>query len=119
MAVEILYRLFDGTGGRKKGDIVTVKPAPHRGWGKGEGLPNYGILKIDDVDKTTIDSLYYQRHKPVKWDVMGGALETIRSWHRIDDAKLSVNDKLSLDAGDINVKFKDIASVLTDRTKEK
>lgn len=51
MAIELLVRTTDGPAGRQRGDIVSVKQLPHRGWGEGETLPNYLIVKIDDTDK--------------------------------------------------------------------
>ena len=51
MSIELLVRASDGPGGRRKGDIVSVKQVPHRGWGKDEDLPNYLIVRIVDVDK--------------------------------------------------------------------
>lgn len=51
MAIELLVRTTDGPAGRERGDIVSVKQVPHRGWGNGENLPNYIIVRIDDTDK--------------------------------------------------------------------
>ena len=50
MAIELLIRLSDGTGNRKKGDIVSIKPVPNSGWGRGEGPPNYIIIVISDLN---------------------------------------------------------------------
>lgn len=51
MAVELLVRTTDGPAGRRRGDIVSVRQLPFRGWGNAETLPNYLIVRIDDVDK--------------------------------------------------------------------
>ncbi|MCK5601465.1 hypothetical protein KAR91_06345 [Candidatus Pacearchaeota archaeon] len=117
MPVELLVRNFDGPAGRAKGDIVRVKVSPAK-WGKSQGPPNCRIVKIDNVDITTIDAFYHQRHKPIKWDASGDVIEIVRSWHRLDDMKLSESDKLSLEANELTLKYKDIATVFVDRTKE-
>lgn len=51
MAIEIMVRTKDGPGGRQRGDIVSVRQLPFKGWGREETLPNYLIVRIDDVDK--------------------------------------------------------------------
>jgi hypothetical protein len=48
VSLECLVRKYDGPGGRKAGDIVTVKRSP-ASWGKGEGLPNYVIIKVTGI----------------------------------------------------------------------
>lgn len=61
MAVELLVRTTDGPAGRMRGDIVSVKLIPNRGWGNGETLPNYLVVKIDDVGKEDFKD-YEGRH---------------------------------------------------------
>jgi len=52
MAIEVLVRLKDGPpgSGREKGQIIHVKPYPNKGWGKAEGPPEYGVIRIMDLD---------------------------------------------------------------------
>lgn len=64
MAVECLVRKYDGGGGRKSGDIVSVKEIPHKGWGRGEGPPNYVIVTVNDTDMRGFER-YKGRHHPV------------------------------------------------------
>jgi len=61
MAIEVLIRLYDGTGGRTAGDIVAVKQTPHSGWGAGEGLPNYAIILLNRPTLSDF-SQYHRRH---------------------------------------------------------
>jgi hypothetical protein len=51
MAIELLVRTTDGPAGRMRGDIVSVRQLPFRGWGKDETLPNYLVIRIDNTDK--------------------------------------------------------------------
>lgn len=67
MAVELLVRITDGPAGRMRGDIVSVKSVPNRGWGKGEDLPNYLVVRIDDVDKEGFKE-YEGRHLKINPD---------------------------------------------------
>lgn len=78
---ELLVRKYDGPGGRKSGDIISVKELPHNGWGKGEGPPNYVIVRITDVDEKGIEQ-YIGRHVPVKESEPHGA--KVRSKYRFD-----------------------------------
>ena len=61
MAIELLVRATDGPAGRMRGDIVSVRQLPFRGWGKDETLPNYLIVRIDDVNKEEFKK-YEGRH---------------------------------------------------------
>ena len=60
MPVECLVRQQDGPGGRRSGDIITVKLVPCT-WGSSEGLPTYVIIAISNVNKNQFAS-YDQRH---------------------------------------------------------
>jgi hypothetical protein len=83
--IELLVRKYDGPGGRKAGDIVSVKGVPHKGWGRDEGLPNYVIITISDMDLEDFNQ-YKGRHVPVEDDKPGG--ELVRSKYRFDLANL-------------------------------
>ena len=61
MAIELLVRTTDGPAGRQKGDIISVKQVPHKGWGNGETLTNYLIIRIDNTDKRGFKN-YEGRH---------------------------------------------------------
>lgn len=50
MAIECLVRKYDGTDGRKSGDIITVKDTPCS-WGAAEGPPNYIIVSVNGITK--------------------------------------------------------------------
>ncbi len=76
MAIECLTRKYDATGGRKSGDIVTVKLVPCV-WGAGEGLPNYVIVGITNINKNQF-AAYDRRH----YEVSPGIL--LRSLFRFD-----------------------------------
>lgn len=60
MAIECLVRKYDGPGGRKSGDIVSVKPSP-ASWNKGEGPPTYVIITVNDINMKEFES-YNKRH---------------------------------------------------------
>ena len=92
MPVELLVRNFDGTGGRKKGDVVSKRPAGFN-WGKGEGPPNYTIIKIDDKE---VKDLPFIRHKVLLFDDRGEAIETLRSPIGINLDALPVTDKAAI-----------------------
>lgn len=62
MAIELLVRTTDGPAGRMRGDIVTIKELPHRGWGKDEDLPNYLVIRIDNINLDTEMDVYAKRH---------------------------------------------------------
>lgn len=81
MAIELLVRTKYGPGGRARGDIVSVKSVPNRGWGKGEDLPNYLIIRIDDTDKTGFKK-YEGRH--VKLDPIDDKSPSKRSKYRLN-----------------------------------
>lgn len=59
----VMVRLLDGTGGRKKGDFVSMKELPHNGWGGSECLPNYGHILINNVNKNQMDPYHKRNHK--------------------------------------------------------
>jgi len=62
MEIELLVRIADGSAGRMRGDIVSMKKLPHRGWGNGENLPNYLVIRISDITLDTAMDIYAQRH---------------------------------------------------------
>lgn len=64
MAVDILVRTTDGPAGRKRGDIISAKGTPHNGWGDGENLPNYLVIRINNI-KLMNFSDYHKRHEYV------------------------------------------------------
>jgi len=67
MNIELLVRTKDGPAGRLKGDIVSVKQVPHRGWGREETLPNYLIIRVKGVSKEGYKE-YEGRHLKVNPD---------------------------------------------------
>lgn len=83
--IELLVRRFDGSGGRAKGDIVSMKAVPHKGWGKGEGPPNYVIVRIEGVSVKDF-SQYHVRHGKLE---ESDKPETVRSRFRFDLDSLS------------------------------
>ena len=94
MAVELLIRLHDGPGKRRKGDIVSAKALPHRGWGKGEGLPNYTIIRIEDKGLKDIES-FTIRHKPILFDAKGQVIESMRSTYGVNIDALPSVDRIA------------------------
>lgn len=92
MAVELLVRRFDGPGGRHRGDIVSAKTLPHRGWGKEEGPPNYAIIRIEDKAAKEIES-YLKRHVPILFDAEGNPTKTYRNAFRINIDVLPIIDQ--------------------------
>lgn len=62
--IELLVRTKDGPAGRRKGDIVSVKELPHKGWGNAETLPDYLVIRIDDTDKEGFKQ-YEGRHQNI------------------------------------------------------
>lgn len=81
MAIELLVRTKDGPAGRQRGDIITVKPVPNKGWGKGEDLPDYLIIEIEDIDKEGFKE-YEGRH--VKLNPLDVKSASKRSKYRLD-----------------------------------
>ena len=82
MPVECLVRQQDGPGGRKSGDIITVKEVPCT-WGSGEGLPTYVIIEISNINKNQF-AAYDQRHYDTgEVDGVGNPI-SIRSLYRFD-----------------------------------
>lgn len=81
ISLECLVRKYDGPGGRRAGDIVSVKQLPNKGWGKGEGLPNYVIIKITDIGLGDFKQ-YKGRH--VLIDDKDPNSERVRSKYRFD-----------------------------------
>lgn len=82
-AIELLVRTSDGPGGRRKGDIISMKQIPHVGWGKGEGPPNYVIVKIDNL-KARDFAQYHVRHGKLYTSDTSEFPETVRSRFRFD-----------------------------------
>lgn len=78
MAIECLVRKYDGTAGRKSGDIVNAKQLPFPGWGSAEGPPNYLIVLVNGI---TIGDFapYNVRHA--------------RTGHYIDGVEVTVRSK--------------------------
>ena len=116
---ELLVRKSDGTGGRKKGDIVSVKPVPNKGWAKGEGPPNYIIITINNIDAESFKTMYHHRHKPIKWNLDGMSTETVRSHYRFSDTKLAAEGKPPLSTNAITLSYTDVTKTVVDRTVEK
>ena len=79
--VECLVRKYDSGGGRKSGDIVSVKEIPHKGWGREEGPPNYVIVTVSDTDMKGFEQ-YKGRHVLVDKNKPDG--EIVRSKYRFD-----------------------------------
>ena len=86
--IEILVRMFDGPGGRAKGDIVSVKELPHKGWGKGEGPPNYVIVKVSGTTAKEF-SQYHVRHGKLDENDISENPERVRSRFRFNLDSLS------------------------------
>lgn len=83
MTIELLVRTKDGSAGlRQRGDIVSVKQVPHRGWGNGENLPNYLVVRIEDANLDTAMKVYAQRH--VKLNPLDDKSPTKRSNYRLN-----------------------------------
>lgn len=82
MAVECLVRKYDGPGGRKSGDIVTVKLVPCS-WGGSEGLPDYIIIEISNINKNQF-AAYERRHYDTGEVDEHGEPITLRSLYRFD-----------------------------------
>jgi hypothetical protein len=91
MAIEVLIRLYDGTGGRHAGDIVSVKEAPCK-WGACEGLPDYGIIVLDKPTRTEF-AAYHVRHYQVE---VAGVIRKARSKYRVDIAALPLASRTTL-----------------------
>lgn len=91
-SVECLVRKYDGPGGRKAGDIVSIKPFPNKGWGKGEGPPNYVIIKVTNIGLGDFEQ-YKGRHVLVDENKPDG--ERIRSKYRFDLTTLPNYSELS------------------------
>ena len=81
MAIELLVRTTGGPAGRMRGDIVSVRELPFKGWGKGEDLPNYLVVRINDVDKEGFKK-YEERHLRINPDDIKSASK--RSKYRLD-----------------------------------
>lgn len=88
MAIELLVRTTDGPAGRMRGDIVSVKPVPNKGWGKGEDLPNYLIIRIGNIDKDDFKK-YEGRHLCINLEDINSASK--RSKYRLDLDSLPKN----------------------------
>lgn len=85
MAIECLVRKYNGTGGRKSGDIISVKKSP-ASWGAAEGPPNYLIIIINGI---TIEEFtpYNVRHAGTGHYIDGVEI-TVRSKYRFNFAIL-------------------------------
>lgn len=81
MAIELLVRTTDGPAGRMRGDIVSIKQLPHKGWGGEETLPNYLVVRINDVDKVGFKN-YEGRHLYINSNDTKSASK--RSKYRLD-----------------------------------
>jgi len=93
MAIEVLIRLYDGTGTRHAGDIVAVKQTPHAGWGAGEGLPNYALIRLNRPTLTDF-AAYHVRHYRVP--VTETAYDYARSKFRVNLAALPAAARTAL-----------------------
>lgn len=112
ISLECLVRKYDGPGGRKAGDIITVKQIPHKGWGKGEGLPNYVIIKVTDI---SLGDFWQYKGRHVLIDDKDPNKGTVRSKYRFDLSTLSSYSELS---PYIEVQPFQAAFNLVDRRKE-
>lgn len=112
ISVECLVRKYDGPGGRRAGDIVSVKQIPHKGWGREEGPPNYVIIKVTDIG---LDSFrqYKGRHVLVEDSKPDG--ERVRSKYRFDLTTLPNYSKLS---ATVEVQLFQVTANLIDRRVE-
>lgn len=95
MPVEFLVRMHDGPKGRKKGDILSPKDIPHRGYGKGEGLPDYAVVRIEDRTAKDIQR-FTQRHVPILFDAKGDVIESYRNIFRINVDALPAVDRTAI-----------------------
>ena len=95
MAVELLVRMFDGPGGRKKGDILSPKDVPHGGFGKGEGPPDYAVVRIEDRTAKDIQT-YTRRHVPILFDAKNDVLESYRNVFRLNIDALPAVDRTAI-----------------------
>lgn len=82
-AIELLVRTSDGPGGRARGDIISLKQLPHKGWGRDEGPPHYVIVKVTGEDAKTF-AKYHVRHWKVHDFDMSENAPTVRSRYRFD-----------------------------------
>lgn len=113
MAIEVLIRLQDGTGGRAAGDIVSVKPVPNVGWGAAEGLPTYALIRITNVDLPNFTQ-YHKRHyrEQIGPDIYGA-----RSRYKIELSALSAAVRNALVSnGFYEGKLNVFSGALTQRT---
>jgi len=83
MAIEVLVRLKDGPGGRERGDIVSVKPIPNKGWGRSEGPPNYRIVRLETADYRIFARNYHKRHDSIV-DGNGRPISSRRCRYKMD-----------------------------------
>ena len=83
--IQIMVRMFEGPGGRQRGDIIAVEPVPNKRWGIGrsrdENLPNYLIIEINDTDKEGFKE-YKGRHLHINPNDIKSASK--RSKYRVD-----------------------------------
>ena len=96
-SVELLVRTTNGAGGRRRGDIVSMKQIPHKGWGREEGLPNYVIVKIDNITARDF-SQYHVRHGKLDENDMSEKPETVRSRFRfnLDNLPTAVSGRITI-----------------------
>lgn len=109
MTVELLVRMADGVGDRKKGDIVAVKQVPHSGWGAKEGPPKYQVVKMPDAEYKDVAQIA-GRHIEVKTELY---TRGYRSKCVIDVGALGITDKstkaqLSISAATVLAKTTDL-----------
>lgn len=111
-SVECLVRKYDGPGGRKAGDIVSVKQLPHKGWGREEGPPNYIIVKVTNISLGAFNK-YKGRHVLVDEAKPDG--KRVRSKYRFDLTALSGYSEIS---PKVEVNLSQIIANVVDRRTE-
>lgn len=112
---DFLIRMTDGTGGRKKGDVVgRAKEVPHVGWGAAECLPNYGVVRIKNVNFSQV-SAYTKRHVPTKYDSQGNVISSVRCHYRFN---IDTMGSFTGDPPHKTYTLTNAAAKLIDRTQE-
>lgn len=70
---DVLVRLQSGgvdtPDPRWAGDLVAYKILPHKGWGRREGLPMYGRLRVTDVDVKACGDRCKRHHAEMEADL--------------------------------------------------
>lgn len=99
MAVELLVRKFDGTGGREKDQIVDTRPFPNKAYGAFEktGMSQrfYRVV-ITDKEFDSVKGVF-KRHVPVLLDKNGIPIKTLRSSHKINELTLNSSDLAAIE----------------------